>query len=162
MARHRAFGNKYGVRHGYYGTRVYKIWAGMKQRCLNQNFAFYSNYGGRGISVCPEWLEFLPFWSWALESGYADGLEIDRIDNDGPYSPENCHWVTSRQNSNNRRSSLRLEAFGEVRTMVDWSRDPRCVVKLPTLKFRIRDGWVAELAVSTPPQHQFRGNQHGW
>ena len=97
---------EYKVRHGLTGTRIHRIWLAMKQRCKNPNFKQWKDYGGRGISVCKEWNEkhgFDAFYEWAISNGYSDELEIDRIDNDGNYCPENCRWVTHKVNMNNRK-----------------------------------------------------------
>lgn len=108
--------------------RLYRVWCGMKQRCYNQNNKGYKNYGGRGIYVCSEWKnDYAAFREWAYENGYDDNLprkyqSLDRIDNDGPYSPENCAWHTAMQQCNNRRSSCILEFDGEKRTLAEWSR----------------------------------------
>lgn len=85
--------------------RLYNIWGRMKQRCGNLIFPQYKDYGGRGIKVCNEWLEFIPFRDWSLNNGYADNLEIDRIDNNLGYSPENCQWITHKENTQNRKTT---------------------------------------------------------
>lgn len=94
--------------HGMAKTRLNNIWHGMKQRCYNPNTKCYCNYGGRGIVVCNEWLhDFSAFRDWALESGYADNLSIDRVDVNGNYEPSNCRWATSSEQRVNQRSSLK-------------------------------------------------------
>ena len=83
--------------------RVYGIWEGMKQRCSNPNVERYPRYGGRGIKVCQEWADdFETFYIWAMANGYSDDLTIDRINNDGDYTPGNCRWVTIADNIRNR------------------------------------------------------------
>jgi hypothetical protein len=83
---------------------LYRVWSNMLSRCSNPKVEFYANYGGRGIVVCKEWLNYVPFKEWAMSNGYNSGLEIDRINNNSNYSPENCRWVTGSINSRNRRS----------------------------------------------------------
>lgn len=93
--------------HGMKGTKLYMVWCGMKQRCQNQNNPSYKTYGGRGVEVCAEWQGFTAFLKWAKEHGYQNGLEIDRIDNDQGYSPENCRWISPKENRQ-KRMNVRL------------------------------------------------------
>lgn len=86
--------------------RLYRIWSGMKQRCLNSNNVSYPNYGKRGITVNNEWLKFEIFFK-DMANGYKRGLQIDRTDNNGNYCKNNCRWVTPKQNANNRRNNLK-------------------------------------------------------
>lgn len=87
-------------------THLNEIWSGMKQRCLNPNSTGYHNYGGRGVSVCESWTnDFQSFARWAMLNGYRNTLQIDRIDNDGSYAPDNCQFVTHRQNCSNKRNN---------------------------------------------------------
>ena len=90
-------------KHGLSHTRIHQCWADMKGRCLNKNHRWYDHYGGRGITVCQEWMEFEPFAEWSFSHGYAEDLTIDRIDNDKGYCPENCKWSTQHEQSLNKR-----------------------------------------------------------
>ena len=110
----------------------------MKQRCCNPQNARYKYYGARGIAVCDEWMRFEPFEQWALSNGYSDELTIDRIDVDGDYCPENCRWVTWETQQNNKRSNTVIQAFGESRTLSEWSKISG--VNRATIQKRIKNG----------------------
>lgn len=104
--------------HGMSKTRLYNEWTGMKDRCYNPNCEFYSYYGGKGISICNDWKDdFVKFRDWALQHGYSDSLTIDRINNDKDYCPENCRWVTSKIQANNRTNNILVCYNGEWRTI---------------------------------------------
>lgn len=90
-------------KHGMTGTLIYNKWKGMKQRCYNSNYDFYSAYGGRGIKVCDEWKDdFMQFYKDMGDVPF-EGAELDRINNDDDYKPSNCRWVSHEENANNRR-----------------------------------------------------------
>lgn len=96
---------KHGQAKRHKPARLFKVWVSMKQRCFNPNSQVYAYYGGRGISVCSEWVQsFEAFENWSFLHGYKEGLEIDRINNNGNYDPNNCRWVTHKQNCQNRRN----------------------------------------------------------
>lgn len=149
--------------------RLYRIWHGMWTRCTNPAAKSYQWYGARGVYVTEEWRDFGTFFAWALRRGYASDLTLDRVDNDGPYAPENCRWVTRRQNLFNRFEKP-LTAFGETKQMIEWVEDPRCVVSMKTLWKRITThGWDHERAISTPVRrdacsrgHRFTKANTGW
>lgn len=88
-------------------TRLYRIWTGMKTRCLNKNDKAYPAYGGRGILLCNKWLNFRDFYDWAHTNGYRDDLTIERINNDGNYEPDNCKWITLGEQALNRRNTIK-------------------------------------------------------
>ena len=110
-------GKKYGMKN----TRLYNVWGGMKNRCRNKNSSDYVDYGGRGISYCKEWEDFIPFYNWAIENGYEEGLSIDRVDNNGNYEPSNCRWATTKQQANNRRTNVITEYKGQKFTLKELS-----------------------------------------
>lgn len=99
-------------KHGMFGTRVYKSWEGMKRRCLKKTNSQYDCYGGRGITVCDEWMEFINFYHDMGDIPI--GMSIDRIDNDGPYCKDNCRWATPKEQCNNRRNTVYVVYKGEI------------------------------------------------
>lgn len=137
------------TRHGQHGTPEYGIWANLKARCLNPNDAGFERYGGRGITVSDRWLGSFENFISDMGPRPSPGHSIDRIDVNGPYSPENCRWATTREQSRNRRSSAWIEAFGERLILTDWCA--RYGLDHSTVQHRLRRGWTPEAAVSSPP-----------
>lgn len=101
--------------------RIRDIFYGMKQRCYNPNCRLYHRYGGRGIKICDEWLNSIDsFVEWSIANNYSDELTIDRINNDGDYSPDNCRWATWKQQENNKSQNVFIEFMGQRKTMMEW------------------------------------------
>lgn len=136
-------------RHGATGTRLYQIWRGMINRCHQcTKGEKYDKYRARGIAVCAEWRTFPPFREWALSNGYEPDLTIERHDNDGDYTPQNCLWVTLKEQANNRRNS-RFETIGGVRkTFTGWCEHHGIDVR--AVQGRMRIGWSFERALTEP------------
>lgn len=146
--------------HGLTKHPLWDVWYHMNRRCYDVNRASYPNYGGRGITVHPTWkADFVAFRAWAIRMGWKPGLDLDRRDNNRGYCPTNCRFVTRSVNASNRRDSHRVTAFGETKTITDWSRDNRCTVNLNTFKTRILCGWNPEVALTNPPRRgkSYRG-----
>ncbi|AGK99014.1 hypothetical protein [Clostridium pasteurianum] len=121
-------------------TRLYTIWAGMKNRCCNSYTPTYKNYGARGIRVCNEWLNsFEIFYNWAITHGYKDTLTIDRKDNNGNYEPGNCRWATDKEQSNNKRTNVYITYNGRTQTAKQWSDE--LDINYSTLLRRFHKGW---------------------
>lgn len=135
--------------HGMSGKRIYRIWMGIKNRCYYEKNKYYSNYGGRGIRVCDEWLEsFENFYKWAIENGYAKNLTIDRIDNDGNYEPSNCRWVTRIEQMNNTRRNRMIEYNGERKSVTEFAREFEISPEL--VHGRLNRGWSVKDALTIP------------
>lgn len=117
--------SKANTKHGLYNTRIHSIYFNMKNRCYNPKYYLFRHYGGKGITVCDEWLGengLLNFYSWALNNGYSEDLSIDRIDNSLGYSPTNCRWVSMREQQNNRTNNRRLSYDGITHTLAEWAK----------------------------------------
>lgn len=142
------------TRHGMHGTREYKIWSGMRRRCVDPRYPGYLHYGARGITVCQRWDE-------AFENFYADlgpcpGPEysLDRIDPTDDYCPENCRWATREEQENNKIDTVFYEMHGEVLSLKQWAQ--RLGMAPNSLLHRIRVGWPLEEALTTPPIRRHR------
>lgn len=102
---------------------LYSTWNGMKQRCLDPNSSHYHRYGGRGVTICEEWLnDYSKFYEWAMANGASKELTLDRIDTDGNYEPSNCRWADVEMQMNNTSQNRFIEYNGEKLTVMQWSR----------------------------------------
>lgn len=147
---------KFGEEHTQHGeaswrtdkrTRLYNIWLLMRKRCNNPKDKCFNLYGGRGISVCEQWNDYLSFKQWAIGNGYEENLTIDRVDVNGNYTPENCRWATVKEQQNNKRNNHRVTIDGVTHTITEWSEISG--VKQPTIRRRLKT-WDAKRAVFTP------------
>lgn len=134
-----------GTKHGHRKTRLYQIWADMKTRCLNVNHSCYKNYGERGVDVCDDWLDFVPFKEWANCSGYDDSLTIERMDNDKGYCPENCEWVTIKDQQNNKRTTINIDGFT---SLTKWAKHNN--IPYHVALHRFKSGWDIDKIKNTP------------
>ena len=134
---------------GEHESRLYRIWRNIHTRCNTPTSISYPNYGGRGITVCPEWSDYRTFEKWAFEAGYADDLTIDRIDNNGNYEPSNCRWATVKEQALNRRSNAYITYNGVTKHISEWDKDIGAK-KSGRVRARLNAGWSIERAVTTP------------
>lgn len=141
--------------------RLYGILFNAKDRCYNENSEYYHNYGGRGITVCNEWMGndgLEKFIEWALSNGYKEGLTLDRKDNNKGYSPDNCSWETRKHQSNNKRNNVWITLNGETKTLAQWCEKynvPYARVETRYTKM----GWCIEDALFTPRYKKPKGEK---
>ncbi len=130
--------------HGKSYSTEYKIWQGMMQRCHNTDCGGYAEYGGRGIFVCDEWHTFEKFYA-DMGPRPSNRYSLDRLNNDGPYSPANCEWRTLSQQQRNRRDTVHLTIDGTTKPLSDWAEE----VGVPhqTIRSRLLRGWSHKDAV---------------
>lgn len=139
---------KNNIIHGQTGTKLFCVWEGMLRRCTDANNKNYKNYGGRGITVCNEWHEFVAFRNWAISNKYRDDLTIERKNVNGNYCPENCCWATWKEQANNRRNNVIIKYCNTQKTLAEWSEITG--LSAATISYRIKHGWSAERALTIP------------
>lgn len=154
---------KITTKHGGKNERLYAVWNGILERCLNPNDKHYMDYGGRGITVCEEWRDYAKFRDWALANGYNPAAKhgectIDRIDNNAGYFHDNCRWVDSMTQCNNRRTNHLLTFNGETYTISEWARITG--IRKDTIRRRIMlYGWSVDRALSEKTHNYKQHNQ---
>lgn len=141
-------------RHGHAAksntSKTYRSWRDMLKRCSNPKVPHYNNYGGRGISVCSRWAKFENFLEDMGEKPFPTA-QVDRIDVNGNYEPENCRWVTNRANANNRRNNVMLTLGEKTQSMAQWSSELN--INYATLRDRKESGWSDFKALTTPVRY---------
>lgn len=137
------------LKHGLKNHPLYNTWRGMKSRCYLVKSPSYCYYGARGVVVCREWLEFKPFYDWAVSNGWQEGLTLERRDPNGNYEPNNCEWVTKGYQNHNKRNSLRVAYRGNLvpLSLLSYQQDK---ISHATIRARVRIGWDVEKALTEP------------
>jgi hypothetical protein len=138
------------IKHNLSKTKIYHVWAGMKDRCLNENNKAYKHYGERGVTVCEEWQkDFMSFYNWSMQNGYEEGLSVDRINNNGNYEPSNCRWVDMKSQCNNHRRNVLITFDGKTQNIQQWANELN--IKHSTLYGRlITNKWSIKRALTSP------------
>lgn len=139
--------------HGQWGNPLYWSWHSMKQRCLNPKTKTFRYYGGRGITICKEWLDYEVFHIWAMRAGYKEGLTIERKDCNGNYEPLNCTWIPQSEQGNNTRRSVKVTFQSKTQILKKWSIELGIPYHL--LCSRLHRGWPPERAFTEPLQEKF-------
>lgn len=130
-------------------TRLFHIWQNMKARCSNPSRLDWKNYGGKGISVCEEWRNsYESFRDWANNNGYRDDLTIDRINVYGNYEPENCRWITNKEQQRNTRSNVLYKG----KCIAEWCEQTGIDTRTVNRRIKVY-GWPIEKALFTPVMH---------
>lgn len=143
----RRIGRSVNKSHGMTNTREYSTWQGMRERCNDPSNKSYKDYGARGIAVCDQWSSFEQFFK---DMGKKPaGCSIDRRDNNGPYSKDNCYWATPKEQTRNRRNSIDIAFQGQIKPLTDWCIQFKC--DYSTVHSRLfKHGWTFEQAITIP------------
>lgn len=138
------------IKHGLHGTPEYVVWNNMKQRCLNPNSPTYPHYGGRGITICDKWRE--SFDNFLNDMGFrpSKNHSIGRMNNDGPYSPDNCRWESLDEQSKNKRWTQYVDYEGKSVKLIDLCKEKG--IKRGLVYGRLKKGWSIEDALNEPPK----------
>lgn len=145
---HKERTSKAKSKHCLSNSRIYNIWSFMKNRCFNKRSSRYKDWGGRGITIYKEWLDFNCFYDWAIVNGYSDNLTIDRIDVNGNYEPNNCRWVTPKEQARNTRKNKFFSYNGETHCISEWCEILN--INYHTFFSRFLRGWDIDKIINTP------------
>lgn len=144
--------------HGFSNHPLYTIWDGIRRRCNDPGDRAYKNYGARGIQMCERWRDIQNFID---DMGERPSLKhtVERVDNEGHYSPDNCIWATRKEQNRNKRDTILVTYDGRTQCLTDWAAEIRS--NTPTLRYRLRVGWSIKQALTTVPHHTERfKNKH--
>lgn len=144
------------TKHGAWGHPLFQTWSGMQSRCTNKDDKRYDRYGGRGIKICARWNDVNAFIK-DMGPKFKKGLQLDRIDNDGDYTKENCRWATTGEQTRNYSRNVRLTLNGETLCIADWAT--KLNINYGTLWDRIKQGWSAKRALTTPTLSHVESNR---
>lgn len=144
---------------GMCDTKIYHVWRGIYCRCNDPNDKNYPRYGGRGITICKEWMDPRKFFAWSFLNGYTIDLTLDRIDNEKGYCPENCRWATEKQQQRNRRNNVIVEYNGEKHCISEWAEIAG--ISYSCLYGRLTAGWPMEKAMTVAPSYTNRKLNYG-
>ncbi len=149
------------IRHGHASdtsrSPTYQSWAGMKQRCLNPKCREYKNYGGRGITICPRWIDSFEAFLTDMGEMPEGKTSIDRYPNcNGNYEPENCRWANAKEQNTNTRATILIEIDGQAKCLKDWCRETG--IKYTTARHRIKVGMNPVAAITFKSAQRGRWN----
>jgi hypothetical protein len=134
-------------KHGLCKHRLFRIWANMHDRCMRKKCPAYKDYGGRGITICQEWInDFMNFYNWSMANGYKDCLSLDRINFNGNYEPSNCRWANSKTQNRNSRQCVYYEYKGEKYTRGELAE--LSGLSYDVIRYRLNHNWDVEKAVT--------------
>lgn len=136
--------------HGKTGSPEYRVWAGIKRRCLNPNDRSYARYGEQGVTICDRWRDSFECFLSDIGTRPTPEHSIDRVDNDKGYAPDNCRWATRVEQARNKRTNRRITCNNRTKTLSEWSQE--LGICHATIQYRLRAGWDIETALNLPPK----------
>lgn len=136
--------------HGCSKAPQYVIWKGMMNRCYDEKNKDFSRYGARGIKVCEHWHKVENFVAWCLQNGWEKGLQLDRINNDYDYCPNNCRFVTRTENMSNRRNTIYIDNVPLTKILSNKEQNPYNIERHTAWYRLVKLGWSIEKTLGTP------------